>query len=147
MYNKEQFINMQQKYGSGKNNTVFSSVISLINKLEEKEIQDEELNDLLDGLYYAYERITTGDKTARKQASKAYSKIVSYAKEKYNLAQKGTIQGMYLAIFIGAGVAFGAAFSTINSGLIGAGIAIGVSIGIAVGTSMENKAKQEGRLY
>ncbi|MCP3684844.1 MAG: hypothetical protein GY861_19445 [bacterium] len=67
------------------------------------------------------------------------------AKEKY---PEGHFVGMWMGIFIAIFAGFGIPLSvaTGNPGFIGIGPAIGVSIGLAVGQSIENKAKEEGKI-
>lgn len=148
MYNKNEFEGIMQRVAKGKYKTMITSVVSLIAKLEEKNIEDDALREEFDILLDNMQRYFDGDTSSRRSIGRVYTKITEHAKTKYNLEQRGNIQGTYIAIFAGAGVALGTAFmSTLGSTYIGVGIAIGAGLGAAVGASLERKAEEEGRLY
>ena len=148
MYNKEQFEEILEKATPRTYQQTASFVCSLINKLEENSIEDDELKSKFDALLDAFTRYFEQDKKAKKTINRTYREIVGYVKEKYNWEQRGNVQGTYMAICIGVGVALGSALSTtIGVAFMGGGIAIGAGVGVAIGTSMEKKAQEEGRLY
>lgn len=73
-------------------------------------------------------------KTLVKESRAVYSK-------KYNLIQKGAVQGFWLSIGLSIGVSLGLVF-----GKIGLGLPLGLAFGLLFGASMESKAAKEGRL-
>lgn len=148
MYYKNEVNGLTEKATKKNIVTYLMSVQSLIHKLEEKGIEDNELDGNFGVFVDALGKYIAGDNTQKRTAARTYAGITQYVEKEYKLQQRGSIQGMYLAIFMGAGVALGAAFSsTIGTAYMGIGIAIGAGLGVSIGSSMEKKAEDEGRLY
>ena len=147
MYYKAEFEKIAGILNPKGSKSAIVTIMDLIDKLNEKEIKDDELQDMFSRLLNALVAYHDGEKAQKKNITRMYSAIVNYANTKYNLVQKGTLVGTYMSIFMGAGVAMGVALSGANSAFMGIGIAIGTAIGLAVGAGLEKKAENEGRVY
>lgn len=148
MYYKNEINQLLEKANKKSIVTYLMSLQSLISRLEDKGIEDDELNRKFSQFVNAYEIYMEGETNQKRSTAMAYSSIVQYVEKEYKLQQRGSIQGMYMAVFIGVGVALGSALmTTVGIAFIGVGIAIGTGLGVAIGASMEKKAKDEGRLY
>ncbi len=147
MYYKEEFEKVAGIINPTGSRSALTTIIALIDKLNEKEIKDEELQDMFSRLLNALVEYEDGDRTQKKNIRRMYSSIVNYANSRHNLVQKGTLIGSFMSVFMGAGVAIGVALSGVNSAFMGVGIGIGMVIGVAVGAGLEKKAANEGRVY
>lgn len=148
MYYKNEINQLLEKANKKSIVTYLMSVQSLISRLEDKGIEDDELNRKFSEFVSAFENYIEGDNKQKRSAAMAYSGIAQHVEKEYKLQQRGSIQGMYMAIFIGVGVALGSALmTTVGTAFMGVGIAIGTGLGVAIGASMEKKAEDEGRLY
>jgi len=149
MYCRDEFEERKDSLDPENSKSAIFTLVSLIEKLEQRGIKDDEL----DGMFVRLEEALTDyeksepDRIKKKALYKEYNSIVNYAYQKHNMVQKGTFFGMYTVIFLGSGIALGVALS--NSGVVFSVIIvlIGAAVGIAIGTAMEKKAKKEGRLY
>ncbi len=118
----------------------------LIYELNKKEVPGEivsTVNTYID----AVNSISNSEKEFRKQLKKSRSGILKLIEKELKLVTKHHYRNMGMAIGLALGVAFGSAFgsTTNNMSLIGVGIPIGMAIGIAIGTTMDKKAKENGK--
>lgn len=148
MYYKNEFNEIMENLTNKSFIKYIMSIQSLIARLEEKGIEDDELNSKFGQLQEVLKEYLSGEDIKRRKTARAFNEIVQHVAKKYNLQQKGSLQGAYLAIFMGVGIAMGSTLSTtLGTAFMGAGIAIGAGLGVAIGASLEKKAEEEGRLY
>lgn len=91
MYNKPQFIELQQRYENDKklnDHLNIKSIISLITLLEKKEIQDEEISNKLTEVYQILETYDHSDKEKRRAYRKAFDSLKSYASKEHSYSQR-----------------------------------------------------------
>jgi len=85
--------------------------------------------------------IQINDKQGRKAYHKTLNSIIGHLQKQHKIVTEGYYMGIGIAIGSGFGVALGAATDN-----IGIGIPIGVGIGLAIGSTLDAKAKKEGRI-
>ena len=85
--------------------------------------------------------IQLADKDKRKAHLKTINRIISHLRKQHNLVTEGYYVGMWTGIGVALGLPIG-----IHLGHIASGMPIGMVIGIAIGTSLDAKAKKEGRV-
>lgn len=122
-------------------------ILRLLTKLEEKEIEDEQITKMIGELFKYLNVIVKGDDIPKRAYKKAVRFFIEYVRKTYDFVAKGTYTGMWIAIGVALGPGFGAAFTSINPSFIGAGAGIGIAIGVAIGSFYESKAEKEGKLY
>lgn len=148
MYYKNEFDKIQDNLTSRTFVNYVLAVRSLINKLEEMEIEDSKLSEKFGVLAKALKRYIKGDNKARKATANSYTQVMTHAEKQHNLFLKGTLVSRYVGIFITVGIAMGSVLmTTLGVEYIGVGIALGAGLGAAIGSAKEKKAKDEGRLY
>jgi hypothetical protein len=118
----------------------------LIYELRKRELPGEivsTVNTYID----AVNSISNSEKEFRKQLKKSRSGILKLIEKELKLVTKHHYRNIGLGVGMALGVAFGSVFgsSTNNTSLIGVGIPIGMAIGIAIGTTMDKKAKENGK--
>ncbi|MBN2878356.1 MAG: hypothetical protein JXN65_01890 [Clostridia bacterium] len=149
MYCRDEFEERKSNLDPENSKSAIFTLVSLIEKLEQRGIKDGELDQMfsrLDTALTDYEN-PGPDRRKKKALYKEFNSIVDYAYKRHNMVQRGTFFGIYMVIFMGSGIALGVALS--NSGVVFSVIIImiGAVLGMAIGTAMEKKAKKEGRLY
>ncbi len=147
MYYKEEFEKISKILNPKGYKSGLSTLLALIDKLDERKIEDETLQDMFSQLLNLLVEYGDGDSTKKKKIRRMYSTIINYVSSRHRLVQRGTLQGVFLSVFMGAGVAIGVAFSANNPSFLTIGIAAGMILGVAVGALLERKAKKEGRAY
>ena len=147
MYKQNEFEELITEKNDKITVSIGDPAIRLIKLLEKKGIEDEELGQMFDELLIAMREFEYKDKKTRKAMMYKNAEITTYVRKKYELVQKGALQGESMAIFIAIGVAIGAGFSAINPAFIGIGLPIGLAIGLALGGEKEKKAEAEDRVY
>ena len=88
------------------------------------------------------------DREWLKNLRKGRSRILKLLDKELKLVPKNHYRNMWMALGMSVfgvplGVIFGASLD--NMGLMGIGIPMGMAIGLGIGTSMDQKAKSEGR--
>ena len=119
----------------------------LIDELRKKELPNEIVSfinkdiDLINS-------IPESDKKLKKQIRGSQSRILKRIEKELKLVTKNHYRNTWLAIGMAVfGIPFGVAFgaSLGNMAFIGIGLPIGMAIGIAIGTSMDAKARENGK--
>lgn len=81
------------------------------------------------------------DKEIRRDFIKKKSKLKNIVTTKHKLVSKGYYVSIWMPIGIALGMPWGIVF-----GNIALGLPIGLAVGLAIGTSLDAKAKKEGRV-
>ena len=88
-------------------------------------------------------------KALKKGIWKVFTGLQNQLRSEYNLVTPDFYRNLWLGLGMAAlGIPFGVAFSAAlgNFAFIGIGLPIGLAMGIAIGTSLDKKAKNEGRV-
>lgn len=121
-------------------------LIRLLTKLREKEIEDEHMRTLIEGMLNFLAHEAEGRRYEINAYKKEMKLLLNYAKKTYGMIAKDTYIGMGIAMGVAFGAGLGSAYASINPGFMGMGGA-GIAIGLAIGVSLEEKANKEGKLY
>ena len=118
----------------------------LIDELKKKELPNEIITSINNDIDWI-NSISDSEIELRKQIKRAQSGILKLVEKELKFVPKNHYRNTWLAIGLALGVAFGSAFgsSTGNTSLLGLGIPLGMVIGIAIGTTMDKKAKDDGK--
>lgn len=125
----------------------FDMLVLLLNELSEKELPEhvvDKINTRIDQLNVLEE----GDKNIFKAIRKAPAQILNITEKEVKLVAKNHYRNTWLVLGLSAfGIPLGHAFSMSlgNMAFVGIGMPIGMVIGMGLGTSMDKKAKTEGR--
>ena len=101
-----------------------------------------ELSNLLTELQQAVQ--TSGgapDKALRKDYQKRFAAVMKHLEKVHKLVPPGHYQGIWLAIGPSIGIAVGVALD--NTGI---GIAVGTGVGLMLGSTLDARARKEGRV-
>jgi hypothetical protein len=120
------------------------SLLTAISQMEIPEAQLAKTNEIIIGI----NNFSGSDPELLKVMKVGQAAILKLLETELKITPQNHFQTLWLALGMAAfgiplGVAFGAAMG--NMGLLALGIPIGMSFGIAVGTSLDTKAKNEGR--
>lgn len=122
----------------------FQLLLEAIGKRQIPKIQLSKINEIISGL----NDFSGSDPNFLKAIKSGQAAILKLLEKELKVTPPGHYQTLYMAIGMAAfGIPMGVVFGSImgNMGLLSLGIPIGMSIGLAVGTSMDSKAKNEGR--
>jgi len=123
-------------------------VIRLIDKLNEKMIDDEELVRLFENLLRTAVDYSEGREPNLRYYRKQKNDITNYVLKKYSLAYKGYYTAVYMSLGLVFGAALGTVFmTTLNPGFYALGIGPGIALGVAIGAGKEASMEKEGNIY
>ncbi len=119
----------------------------LLTELQKKELPTHILETINEEVTKINEFKWT-EKDLSKRIGKAQNKIINQLEKELKLVPKNYYRNLWMVLGMSVfglplGVAFGVSIGQL--GLMAIGLPIGMGIGIAVGTSLDKKAKQEGR--
>ena len=148
MYHKEAFENLILIFDEKQAKKLqLPTLMRLINKLIEHNIEDESITQNLSDLSSQLNDIHNGHTEVKRPYKKAAQKLISDAMKTHGLTAKGTYIGLYMAIGIAIGTGIGTAFSMANPSFIAIGSGAGIAFGVALGSSKEQKIDANGLLY
>lgn len=78
---------------------------------------------------------------------KEYNKLATIVSSRFQLKEKGSIQGQYTGLGIALGTGIGAAFTSLMTASVAIGVSIGLAIGTGIGSQKEKEAEEKGLLY
>lgn len=83
----------------------------------------------------------------RKLISKNQKDLLKILEKDHKIVTKNHYRNLWMLLGISLGLPIGVAISSAigNIGLLGVGIPIGIGLGLAIGSSLDEKAKKEGR--
>lgn len=119
----------------------------LLTAIDQKSIpesQEQRISEIIAGL----NNFPGPDPELLKALKTGQAAILKLLEKELNIVPKSHYQTLWLILGMSAfGIPLGVAFGTAlgNIALLGIGLPIGMGIGIAVGTSLDAKAKNEGR--
>ena len=119
----------------------------LLGELGERNLTEEVVIAINEHIQ-ALNDVTVSAKVFSKELRKRQSKIIALLQKKLKLVPKNYYRNLWMVLGMSAfGIPLGTVFGVTqgNMGLLGIGLPIGMVIGIAVGTSMDTKAKKEGK--
>lgn len=118
----------------------------LINELKDKAIPAELISGINDQIEKV-NSITSADRVLKSQLRKSQLKILKKVEKELKLVVVNHYRNMWLGIGMAMGVAIGSAIGTGtgNMSLFALGLPLGMAMGIAYGTSLDKKAKAEGK--
>jgi hypothetical protein len=149
MYFKEIFQNLGNEFDEKQTKKLqLESIMSLSSKLEEKSIEDNDMDLALNEISDLLQEYKSWNKEQLKQYFRKVAAIKKEALEKHKLVEKGYYANTYLALGISIGVVLGAALmTTIGTAHMGTGLALGLTLGLALGAMADKKAADSGRQY
>ena len=112
----------------------------LIKKLEEKDINDYEIDKKFKTMEAHMVDFLKGDIKALRKYKKEYSSLKTYIMKTYKLVYKGYYYGLLLVFGVAIGTSLGSALSPAFYG-------VGIPIGIAIGAGIENSLEKKNLLY
>lgn len=118
----------------------------LINELKKREIPNELVGAINDEIEKV-NAISSSDKILKNQLRKSQLHILKKIEKGLKLVVKNHYRNMWLGVGMALGVAIGSAIGTgtNNMSLFALGLPLGMALGIAYGTSLDKKAKEEGK--
>ena len=120
----------------------------IIDKLIEKEIEDEEIDLLILHIKDLLIKLQNGERKLKKTYLTAQNNLKEQVRKKYKLAPKDYYSSLYLSFGLSIGTALGVVLMTaVNSAFLAVGIGCGLSIGVAIGQTKEKEARSKGLLY
>ena len=124
----------------------FHQFDTLINELKKKDIPAELVIDINDQIEKV-NAISSSDKILKSQIRKSQLQVLKKVEKGLKLVVKNHYRNMWLGVGMALGVAVGSALGTGtgNMSLFALGLPLGMAIGIAYGTSLDKKAKEEGK--
>lgn len=131
------------------------------NRLTQRLHEDELLRNRIENeapeffeLYLACHQfltVTVGQAYVSAVEEKAYYRVfrdmTDLLAKKFDLRQKGTYIGLYMAIGIAIGAGFGMMLSATNSSLYSIGVSLGLVFGVSAGNAKEAAAIKAGKMY
>ena len=119
---------------------------TLINELKRKELTDDIISTINDQIKQV-NSISNSEKELKKQLRRSQLEILKLVEKELKLVVKNHYRNMWLGVGMALGVAIGSALGTGtgNMSLFGLGLPFGMAMGIAYGTTLDKKAKEEGR--
>lgn len=132
---------------SNKSYKQYNSFKQIIDAVRKRELSDKSI-EFINGEIELIQSLDGKEREQTKQVLKSRSKIKTMLEKEYKLVIKGHYQQTWMILGMTVfGVPIGVALSTPmnNYGFIGTGIPIGMVIGMTIGSSMDKKAKEEGR--
>lgn len=133
--------------GKERNNKLWNQFLQLIEILRNKNLPEEMISIVNDQIHELNE-YPCGDVDFYKQVKKKQTFILNRLERDLKIVPKNHYMNLWLALGIGAfglpiGVAIGSSLG--NMGFLGVGLPFGVAIGIALGSSLDKKAKADGK--
>ncbi len=118
----------------------------LISELRKQEIPDDVIT-VINKYIGQVNSIIGSSKELKKQIGKSQTEILKLIEKDLKLVVKNHYRNTWLAIGIALGVAIGSALGagTGNMSLFGLGLPLGMAMGIAYGTTLDKKAKADGK--
>jgi hypothetical protein len=121
-----------------------NTLITAINQMSIPTSQEQKISEVIAGL----NKFPGPDPELLKALKTGQAAILKLLEKELKIVPKSHYQTLWLVLGMSAfglplGVAFGIAIG--NIALLGIGLPIGMGIGIAVGTSLDTKAKNQGR--
>ena len=118
----------------------------LMNELRKREVPDQ-LIQFINMEIQSINEIKDSDGALKRQLRKSQIQILKKIEKELNLVVKNHFRNRWLGIGMALGIAIGSALGTGtgNQGLIGLGLPLGMAMGLSHGTSLDKKAKKEGK--
>jgi hypothetical protein len=128
-------------------NKVCSKFKDLLSELRTKDLDPDIIKSINTKVEFL-NSISDSPKSLINQIKKKQYTILKHVEKEAKLVAKNHYRNLWLAIGMAAfGIPLGVAFGSVvgNMAFLGIGLPIGLAIGIAIGSSMDKKAKDEGR--
>jgi len=127
-------------------NKKFLQFEKLINELKKKEVPDGLMNSINEQIEKV-NVIASSDRVLKSQLRKSQLQVLKKVEKQLKLVVINHYRNMWLGVGLALGVAIGSALGsgTGNMSLLALGLPIGMAMGIAYGTSLDKKAKAEGK--
>ncbi len=123
-------------------------LLRLIQKLNDKEIKDEQVFSQISDLTQVLEAVVQGDRSRLKAYRDSLNELTEMVRTKHGLVAKGYYTSLYLSIGIALGAGIGTALmAAVNVSFMAIGIGVGISLGVAFGAGREDKLDKDGLLY
>ena len=118
----------------------------LINELKERKVPDGLVSSINEHIEKV-NKISSSGSTLKNQIKKAQYQILKKVEKELKLVVKNHYRNLWLGVGMALGVAIGSAIGTGtgNMSLLALRLPLGMAIGIAYGTSLDKKAKEEGK--
>ena len=149
MYYKEEFQNLLQRFDKKQVEKLkLDYLVRMIDKLEEKGIDDEGVQQRFEELKSQLEKVTAEFKGNKSIFIRDLKALMEYLRKNYGLVAKGHYSMTYMMYGMMFGIVFGVAFmSLFNIAYLAVGIGAGLAIGYGAGTQKEKQIKLAGNLY
>ena len=118
----------------------------LINELKEKKVPDGLVN-FINAHIKKLNEISGSGSSLKTQLKKSQYQILKKVEKELKLVVKNHYRNMWLGVGMALGVAIGSVIGTGsgNMSMLALGLPLGMAIGMAYGTSLDKKAKEQGK--
>lgn len=148
MYDKDEIMDLVEHLTKKQRNKLQTETfVRLIDKLLEKEVKDQDIEDDVSALKQLLITFVNGNYEGKKTFMKLFRALNKKVKAKYRFVPKGYYQTLYMGLGISLGSAIGVSLITINIAFFPIGIGVGVAIGAGLGSTKEKAAKDKDLLY
>ncbi len=148
MYYKEEFENLVQQFEEKKKEKLeLPKLLRLIEKLEEKQLENENIAAKFLSLKEVLEKAKENYKINKSIFARDFRALSEYIRKEYGLVSKGFYTAVYMSLGMAIGTGIGVAFMSTNTVFFVIGIGAGLAIGSGVGAQKDKQAKEKGIVY